>query len=145
VDLNAIIFNDMLVICAADGPLSFLSPTDGKILFTREVVAGHTPLIRDGNLIFGSNAGEIVVIDGNGMIQYQIPVSDSGISSLTVWRAHYVAASFKGELLQIDAKTLAVRSKFQLGSKYSTVFGDLVTDNNHLAVYSSRNRLYVFK
>lgn len=145
VDVAPIMFGSRLVMSAADGPLSFIDPANGQLLLTQDVVPGHTPLIDNNRLIFGTTSGEIVVIDSQGQIQHKIPVSKSGISAMNKWKGSFVISTYSGQLIQLDVKTLAQKEVFELGSEFSAVFGNLVVSDEYLAVYSSRNRLYLFK
>jgi outer membrane protein assembly factor BamB len=145
VDIHPQIFENLLLVSSSEGPLSFLNPNNGEISTTLPVAPGHTPLIQNDKLIFGSTSGQVVVIDRNLQIQHQSTISETGLAALTLWKGKYVFANYSGELLVVDAKTLAVVEKRHLGQAFSTVFGELAVTDKFLAVYSSRNRLYVFR
>jgi outer membrane protein assembly factor BamB len=56
-----------------------------------------------------------------------------------------IVASFDGKVRAVDPLTLNVIDDFNLGYDYSAIFSDLVTTDDYLALYSSRNRLYLFQ
>jgi outer membrane protein assembly factor BamB len=145
VDIHPQIFDKLLLVSSSEGPLSFLNPENGEISSTLPIAPGHTPLIQGDKLIFGSQAGQIVVIDRNRQIQHQSAISETGLSAMTVWKGMYVFTNFQGDVLVVDSKTLAVIEKRHLGQAYSTVFGELAVSGKYLAIYSSRNRLYIFR
>ena len=50
-----------------------------------------------------------------------------------------------GTIFHVNAEDLQVLNTFELGSDQSAVFGMAVRGDSTLAVYSSRNRLYLFR
>jgi outer membrane protein assembly factor BamB len=145
VDIHPQIFEKLLLISSSEGPLSFLNPDNGEISSSLPVAPGHTPLIQGDKLVFGSINGQVVIVDRNRQIQHQVSISDSGLSAMTVWKGMYIFANYQGEILVVDGKTLAVIERRHLGQAFSTVFGELATSEKYLAIYSSRNRLYIFR
>ena len=71
-------------------------------------------------------------------------ISDHAVSAVGWWKDHIVAASFDGKLRAIDPLTMNVIDEFALGYSYSAVYSDLVINDDYMALYSSRNRLYLF-
>ena len=72
-------------------------------------------------------------------------ISKNGISSITKWKNGLAITTMGHKIYQISAKDFSVISSFDLGNDQSAVFGNLVSAEGKLSVYSSRNRLYVFK
>ena len=145
VDVQPVMFNGMIVAGSASGPLRFLSPESGAIEKTIDFHQSHTPLIVDGEMIVGSVFGLIYHIDKFGKVVRKLKVSDDGISSISQWKGHFVVTTMGKFVYQIDMKTLNTVSSFDLGSDQSAVFGTSVKADSFLALYSSRNRLYIFK
>ncbi len=81
----------------------------------------------------------------DGEMIKRVKISDQPISALAWWKDNIVAASFDGQLHVVDPLTFKTLEKFALGYDYSSVFSDLVVQDGFLAVYSSRNRLYLFQ
>lgn len=145
VDVNPVLFNNRVVVCSANGDLTFLNPENGVVEKTLNVTLGHTPVILDDTLYGGTTNGEIISVDMDGNLINSKKVAISGITSLVPWQASLVASTMNGKILSIDRKGFEVQDTFELGSDLSTVFGELQQAAGHLAVYSSRNRLYLFK
>ena len=74
---------------------------------------------------------------------YQRPYSFG--ASASVGSSLLVVASFDGKLQAVDPLSLKVVDHFSLGYDFSAIFSDLVIYEDFLAVYSSRNRLYLFR
>lgn len=144
VDADPLIYNGKLVIGSANGPLSFLNLETGLVVRTTDVVIGHSPQIVDDQLIVGTVNGEIVQIDREGGIVQRRKVSDNSISSIVPWKDNFAVATMGQKLYFVDKANFSVLRHFQLGSELSSVFGYLQEASGYLAVYSSRNRLYVF-
>jgi outer membrane protein assembly factor BamB len=81
----------------------------------------------------------------SGEILKKIKISQQPISALTWWKENIVAASFDGKIRAIDPLTSNVVDEFAMGYSYSAVFADLESNDDYLAIYTSRNRLYVFR
>ena len=56
-----------------------------------------------------------------------------------------MAGTSDGKVMLLDPETFEIIDTFFLGSKFSAVFSTLQVDDGKLAVFSSRNRLYVFR
>ena len=63
VDVNPVLFNDKVVVCSANGNLTFLNPDNGIVERTLNVTLGHTPLIINDVLYAGTASGKIVSVD----------------------------------------------------------------------------------
>ncbi|MAX66547.1 MAG: PQQ-binding-like beta-propeller repeat protein [Bacteriovoracaceae bacterium] len=145
VDVTPVYFNNYIVAGSAAGPMRMLNPESGSIERTIEIVQSHTPIIIDNQLYVGSIYGEIFKIDEYGKILLKNKISKNGISSITKWKNGLAITTMGHKIYQISAKDFSVISSFDLGNDQSAVFGNLVSAEGKLSVYSSRNRLYVFK
>jgi len=145
VDIDPVYFAGHIVAGSANGELRFLNPENGLIMKSVNVVAGHSPVKVDGQLIVGSVFGEVVSIDQNGKIIHKIKISNNGISSIVPWKDGLAISTMGGKLFHIKKRSFESIEEFDLGSDQSAVFGFLQVSDNSLAVYSSRNRLYIFK
>ncbi len=81
----------------------------------------------------------------SGEILKQVKTSKQPVSAVIWWKEHIVAASFDGFLRAIDPLTMEVVDKFALGNNISAIFSDMPHTEDHLSLYSSRNRLYLFQ
>jgi outer membrane protein assembly factor BamB len=145
VDVTPVIINNRLVVSSANGDLKFLSLKTGGQIISVAVTPGHTPRVEGNRLVFGTVDGRFLIVDSNGQIAIDKKISDKGISSVVAWKGGYVAASHDGGLYYLNKSKLEVTESWHLGTDFSTVFGKLVASDGYLAVYSSRNRLYLFK
>ncbi len=145
IDVNAIMYNGLVVAGSASGPMRMINPTNGVIERTIEIYQSHTPF-KDGNdLIVGSVTGVVYRIDKYGKIKSQRKVTDDGISSIVKWKNGYVVTTMGEKVFHLNLKNFQEMAQFDLGSDQSAVFGTSVLGEEHLTLYSSRNRLYIFK
>lgn len=145
VDTDPVYFNGFIVASSAIGKMRFINPDNGLIAKTVDLTAAHAPIKIADELVVGTVFGEVARINKDGRIVIKRKVSKAGISSLVNWRGGFAVASMSGKVMQLDAKNLKTIEEFELGSSQSAVFGFLQQANDYLAIYSSRNRLYVFK
>lgn len=145
VDSKPVLFNNKIVACSANGDLSFLNPDNGIVERTLKVTVAHSPVIIKNTLYAGTSNGEIVSIDAEGNLLQSKKVSQASITSLVPWQGNLVASTMDGKILNVSFDSFDVVATFELGSQMSTIFGELQQSSGHLAVYSSRNRLYLFK
>lgn len=145
VDVTPVIFQNYLVAGSAAGPLRFLNPRNGVIEKTVELNQSHTPYIVKDGMYVGDVNGAIYFINNDGKIDRRKSLTKNGISSITPFKEGLVVGTMGEEVFYIDAEDFSIKSVFKLGSDQSAVFGDIVSNNGYLGVYSSRNRLYVIK
>ncbi len=145
VDLTPVIFQGKVVSGSAAGKLSFISPRNGLVSKTVNIIAGHTPLVVGNELYVGSIFGEIYKLDSSGQIISKQKISNSAIGSVALWNGMLAVSTMGQDLLVINPENFNKEQAWKLGTEISSTFGELVTDGNILSVYSSRNRLYVFR
>lgn len=145
VDLNPILINGLVITGSSSTELTALNPDSGVINQTYPLISVAHPLLVNEQLLLGTNEGEVHLMSLSGELLKSLKVSQLGISALAWWKGYIVAASFDGVLYAIDPLVMKVVDQFSLGHAYSAIYSDLVNNDSHLAVYSSRNRLYIFK
>ncbi len=145
VDVDPVYFAGYIVAGSANGELRFLNPENGLIMKSINIIAGHSPVKVGDHLIVGSVFGDMVSVDRNGKIVDKIKLSKNGISSIIPWNNGLAVATMGGKLFHVNKRSFKTIEDFDLGSDQSAVFGFLQVSDNNLAVYSSRNRLYIFK
>ncbi len=144
-DLNPLIAQGLLIMGSPSGELKAINPDSGAISRSFNVSVMAHPFIRGQQLLLGTNDGEVVIMGLGGEILKRVKISKQPVSAVTWWKDTIVAASFDGYLRAIDPLTLTVIDSFALGYDYSSIFSDLVITDEYLTLYSSRNRLYVFR
>lgn len=145
VDTDPIYFNGYIVASSAVGKMKFIDPNTGLVQRTVDVTAAHAPVKLNDELVVGTVFGEVARVNKEGKVIIKRKVSKAGISSIVPWDSGFAVASMSGELMKLDIMDLKVKDRHHLGSDQSAVFGFLQQSEDYLAVYSSRNRLYVFK
>jgi outer membrane protein assembly factor BamB len=145
VDVEPIYFNGQIVVGSASGRMRFINPENGLILKMVELTIAHAPIKSGDDLIVGTIFGEVARIDKDGKILINRKITNAGISSIVAWKKGLAVATMSGKIYYLNSKNLTINDEFELGSDQSAVFGHLQTNNKYLAVYSSRNRLYVFR
>ncbi len=144
VDLNPILAGGLVISGSPSGELKAINPDSGAIARSYGVSVMAHPLLRGEQLILGTNDGEIVIMNLNGDTLKKAKVSTQAISAVSWWKEMLVVASFDGKIQAVDPLTMAVIDDFELGFDASAIFSDIVTTDEYMSLYSSRNRLYVF-
>lgn len=145
VDLTPLVFNNQIIAGSAAGKLSFINPANGLVTKTVNIIAGHSPLIVGKELFVGSIFGELYKLDSSGQITSKQKISSYSIGSIASWKGMLAISTMGEDVIVVDPYDLSLKHSWKLGTEVSSTFGDLVTDGNVLSLYSSRNRLYVFK
>lgn len=145
VDNAAFVYNDKVYISSVGSPLSLLDPNTGKVLRTADFLASRTPVLREDSLLFGTANGEVILTDKSLNILKSTKISNGVITSIVPYKSFYALSTSIGEIKLIDMKTLEPVETFSLGHAYSAVFGEMVSSGDHLALISSRNRLFIFR
>ncbi len=144
IDLNPIVAGGTVVTGSPSGELKAVNPDNGALARSFGVSVMAHPVLRGEQLLLGTNDGEVLLMSLNGEILKRAKVSTQPVSAVTWWKDHIIAASFDGSLHAIDPLSLKINDQFVMGYDSSSVFSDLVATEDYLAVYSSRNRLYIF-
>ena len=145
VDLNPVVAGGVIICGSPSGELKAINPESGAIARTFGVSVMAHPLLRGEQLILGTNDGEVIIMSLNGDILKKVKVSTQAISAVSWWKEMLVVASFDGKVQALDPLTMKVIEHFNLGYDYSAIFSDIVTTQDFLALYTSRNRLYLFQ
>ena len=145
VDLNPILAGGSIVTGSPSGNLVAVNPESGAIALSYGQSVQAHPVLKGEQLILGTTEGELMLMGLNGDILKRVKISDQPVSAVGWWRDNLVAASFDGKIRAIDPLTLNIIDKFSLGYDFSAVYSDMVISGDYLAIYSSRNRLYIFK
>ncbi len=148
VDNSAFVLDDKLYIGSVGSVVFQVDPNSGKILKKSDFVASRTPFydpkINPDQLYFGTQNGEILITDKNLTVLKRVRFSSGVISSIVSFKKSLAISSTSGDVIIIDSKSLNEIERLNLGHAYSAVFGDMDSSDEHLAVLSSRNRLYIF-
>jgi len=145
VDLNPVLAGGVVICGSPSGELKAVNPENGAISRSFGVSVMAHPMIKGEQLILGTNDGEVLVMGLDGKILKQVKVSSQPVSALTWWKDYLVVASFDGVVSAIDPLSLKVIDQFNLGYEFSAIFSDMASNDDFLALYSSRNRLYLFQ
>lgn len=144
VDASPVLFDKRLVVGSASGPVRFLNLATGAIETTIEFSLSHTPFKDKSSLVVGSVFGEVYRVDTVGKIVKRKKLSDNSISSIKPYKIGFIVATMGSEIFYLN-KDFDIIEQFNLGSEQSAVFGEIEAAEDNIALYSSRNRLYVFK
>jgi outer membrane protein assembly factor BamB len=144
VDLNPIMAGGAIVTGSPSGDLKAVNPDSGALARSYGVSVMAHPVLKGEQLILGTNDGEVILMSFGGDILKRVQVSKQPVSAVGWWKDNLVAASFDGKIRAVDPLTLKVIDEFAMGYDYSAVFSDLVITDDYMAVYTSRNRLYLF-
>jgi len=145
VDLNPVLVNGSIITGSSSSELKAINPDSGAIARTYNISVMAHPFVKGEQLLLGTNDGEVVLMALNGDLLKRVKVSKQPVSAVTWWKGSIIAASFDGYIRSIDPLSFQVSDSFAMGNLYSAIYSDLVTNEDYLAFYSSRNRLYVFR
>lgn len=144
VDLNPLLAGGVIVTGSPSADLKAINPDSGAVSRSYGVSVMAHPVLRNDQLLLGTNDGDVIIMSLDGEVLKKLHVSNQPVSAVTWWKDNIVAASFDGKIRAIDPLTLKIVDEFAMGYDYSAVFSDLVVSENYMAVYTSRNRLYLF-
>jgi len=144
VDLNPVLASGVVVTGSPSGELKAINPDTGVISRSFNFNVEAHPVLKGEQLILGTAEGEVILLSLSGDVLKRTKISDQPVSAVAWWKDNLIAATFDGKIRSIDPLNLKVIDEFALGYDYSAVFSDLVVSEDYLAVYSSRNRLYLF-
>ncbi|HXH74230.1 MAG TPA: PQQ-binding-like beta-propeller repeat protein [Bacteriovoracaceae bacterium] len=145
IDLNPLLAMNTIITGSPSGELKAINPENGAVSRSFGVSVMAHPVLKGTQLLLGTNDGEVMLMGMDGDILKRVKISDQPVSAVTWWKDNIVAASFDGTIRVIDPLTFQPFDSFELGYDYSSIFSDLVVQDEYLAVYSSRNRLYLFQ
>ena len=145
VDMSPLLVGNKLILGSLSGPLTVLNPINGFVMRRIKLNSSRQPLFVGDNLLIGTSEGELVYLDSSLKIMKKIKISENAISSINFWKDQLAVSTVGGELFHVNKQTLDPISKIFFGHETSAVFGNLMVNDGKLAVYSSRNRLYVFE
>jgi len=145
VDIQPMYFSGMIVAGSASGELKFINPKNGVIQRSIPLTIQSAPVKSRNSLYVGTVFGEVAIVDNSGKVLKRKKLVDAGISSLAKWKDSIVATTMGQVVLFIDPTTLEVKETYNLGHEQSAVFGNIEVKNEYMSIYSSRNRLYIFR
>lgn len=144
VDLNPILAGGLIICGSPSGELKAVNPENGAVSRTYGISVMAHPILKGEQLILGSNDGEVLIMNLAGDVLKRAKISTQAISAVSWWKESLIVASFDGKIQSVDPLTMKVTDVFHLGYDFSAVFSDIATTDDYLALYSSRNRLYIF-
>lgn len=145
VDLNPVFTKGTVIMGSPSANLVAMNPDSGAVSQTYTLTSASHPVLVNEQLLIGTNDGEVVLMSLSGEILKRLKVSPLAISAIAWWKGHIIAASLDKNIYAIDPLEMKIVDNFSLGHAYSAVYSDLIVNDLYLAVYSSRNRLYLFK
>jgi outer membrane protein assembly factor BamB len=145
VDLNPVAVGGLILAGSPECELKALNPDNGNISRSFGVKAQASPMIKDNNIFVGSDEGEVLSMNISGDVINKRKISQLAVSALGWWKNHLVTASFDGKIRVLNPSTFEELDQFTLGYDYSAIYSDIVTTDTSMALYSSRNRLYLFQ
>ncbi|EQC46157.1 PQQ-binding-like beta-propeller repeat protein [Bacteriovorax sp. Seq25_V] len=144
VDMSPTYFRGKLIVSSINGQAEVIDPQSGALHNRLAFTTNRDAYYLGSSVVFGTIDGKLVIVDSSFNVEREVKVSTSAISSMSAWKNGYVITTVGKELIYIDQK-FNVISKYDLGSVHSAVFGVVSVEDDHLAMMSSRNRLYLFK
>lgn len=146
VDTTPYFHHNLLLIGSAGGPFSVINPVTGAITRQFELTPSRAPYkLSEERLLITTIEGELLLFDRDLKEVLKTHLGNSAISGVVTFKNSLVITNVKGEIFVVDPQSLELLERRELGHSSSAVFGASVVGEDHLAVLSSRNRLYVFK
>ncbi len=145
VDVKALVVGTLVYAGSSSGIFHILDAKTGTVIRTVAFQTSSSAKLIDGSVYVGSEDGDVYKLDKNGNILIKSSIFSKGISSIVKWKDLIVATTFGNKVFALNSNDLSVKDEFDLGSVHSAVFGEMVSKDDYLVFYSSRNRLYTFK
>ncbi len=145
IDATPLLVRKKIFVGVSAGPLHIIDPKLGTVIRKIPITVPRQPYPYKRGVVVGSSDGAIAIVSANGDIVQSRHVDDGAITSVVEWKKYFAVSTTSGRIHLIDTVTLKVKDTFDLGSYASSIFGKLQVYDGHLVVYSSRNRLYVFR
>lgn len=145
VDMSPLAVGNKLIVGSQSANLKVLSLSTGETLRQLDYKTNRKPLQSGSSFVLGTLDGEVVLIDRYFQTKKTKTISEGSITGIKEWKNYFAITTSKGEFFLLDKVSLKVLHRKHLGSKVSSVFSGLETSDGKLALYSSRNRLYVFQ
>lgn len=145
VDTGPVLIGDKLMSGPLNGQLALLNPNTGALVKRFDFAGTRSPVLYEKNFILGTPEGHLIKLDQFFNVIQDEKIIDGAITSLKVWQSKLVVGTTTPELFLVGLGDLKVQEKFNFGHSHSSVLGEMDTQEDYLAVLSSRNRLYIFK
>lgn len=145
-DTGPVLFNGKLFIGSQANQLASVNPATGFIERRFPYTMTARPIVHGEVMIFGTADGEIIAFNKEFSEIRKIKASDFAISSLVKWKGGLVVGGTGGKVKWFDLnQNWELGGSWHLGHSYSAIFDEMDASEEHLAIYSNRNRLYVFQ
>ncbi len=145
-DIKPSVYKGQILTGSMNGEAYLLSASTGRV--HRKLPWGMTrsPFrLKTGQLIFPQLNGELIITDENLKVEKRFFVSKYSISAISFWKGRLAVGTLGGEVLSVNLKNFKVDQIIQPGHGYSAIFGEMAASEKYLAVFTSRNRLYVYR
>jgi len=145
VDAQALFFAGKIYVGSVAGDLSIIDHNTGQLIRSIPYSISRKPLPYKEGLLVITVDGKIALIDKQGNTIQEKDLGDFALTSLVLWKDKIIVATTGGNLLSLSPKDFQVEDRFEFGSKVSSLFGNLSVEDQKMAAFSSRYRLYVFR
>ncbi len=147
VDMNPVIFNGRLYVGTISGNLHVFNGSTGQLLKVIPEKVHHSPKVIDGRLIYSTDKGELVALNQSEEEVARIQIAPNvPLGTIALWKDALLVSSIKGDIYLLDKTTYSLLEKISLGGHaYSAFFWPIQVEKDTMAVFSSRNRLYVYR
>jgi outer membrane protein assembly factor BamB len=145
VDVTPVHFENKILVGSLAGSLMVIEPNAGTILRRFDFSISRAPVIKGNVILLGTVQGELIALNRQFKIINRKKLGKYPISSIVTWKNFLTVSSVGGKVHLLDPVEFDTKEIFNLGYSHSAVFGQMQVHKDNLALYSSRNRLYVFK
>lgn len=139
------VIDDKIYVGIMGGPLHILNADNGSVIKRSDIVASRAPFLEGEELIVPLNNGSLARTDKNLNIINEKALVKGAVSGVLSMGTSFLVSSTEGDIAEVNKLTFQIIRKKHLGHTYSAVFGDIEAKQGFMAVFSSRNRLYLFK
>ena len=146
VDATPVVKDGKVYTGSLAGVMNILDANNGETIRQFEFSLSHSPIFSGENLFVPTTSGEIIKLNPKWKEITKVSLSARGnVSGLVEWKGMIVAGMTDGMIFLLNPADLKILASKHLGSYASAVFSDIQSDESFMAIYSSRNRLYIFK
>ncbi len=157
VDMRPILYDKKILVGPQGGNVYLLDSATGSILAQYDtqmsrIFLEKTPDFK-ADIIVGNIFGDLIWLDSSLKAVKTQKMGDEAITDLVYWAPkrgtgkseHYWIIGTISKSLSIRDENLNEVKEFDFGHEFSSLTSGMESDGKHLAVLTSRNRLYVFK
>ena len=151
IDATPVLYDGKLYVAMSEGPLTMLNASTGELVGKTAYDSSLAPLFTRNSILIAKSSGQLVSLDRNWKPKQEFTFDGGIITDLKEWRDGVLVSTSKGSLFYLKSSQLSSHkyekdhTEFHFASSQSALYGGIVESEKYIALYSSRNRLFIFR